>query len=74
MSGNLMIIPSKNFARIRLLRIPSDFEPQEVYRHATGLIAEIEEQNPNCTWDEISEVLEDHGFESVDFVLGPEVD
>ena len=71
MSGSLMILPSKDFEQIRLLRIPEDFEQHESYRHVTGLIAEIEERNPGCNWAQIVDTLEDHGFEAVDFVLGP---
>lgn len=74
MTSHLMILPSKDFDRIRLLRIPQDFEPQEVFRHATGLIAEIEEANPDYTWEQIVEQLEDHGFQTEEFVLGPSPD
>ena len=74
MTSNLMILPSKDFDRIRLLRIPEDFESHEVFRHATGLIAEIEESNPDYTWEQIVEQLEDHGFEAEEFVLGPALD
>jgi len=73
MSGSLMILPSKDFEQIRLVRIPEDFEQHEVYRHVTGLIAEMEECNPGCTWDQIVDTLEDHGFEAVEFILGPSI-
>ena len=73
MSGSLMILPSKDFEQIRLVRIPEDFEQHEVYRHVTGLIAEIEERNPGCTWAQIADTLEDHGFEAVEFILGPAI-
>ncbi|KPK37240.1 MAG: hypothetical protein AMJ69_12125 [Gammaproteobacteria bacterium SG8_47] len=74
MSAPLMILPSHDFSRIRLVRVPDDIEEHEAFRHATGLIATLEEQRPNCTADQIVEVLEDHGFVPVDFVLGPEAD
>lgn len=74
MPSPLMILPSKDFDRIRLLRIPDDFEAHEVFRHATGLIAEIEEANPDFTWEQVVEQLEDHGFKTEDFVLGPALD
>jgi hypothetical protein len=69
-----MILPSQDFERIRLVRIPEDFEQHEVYRYVTGLIAEIEEENPDVTWHQIAESLEDHGFETLDFILGPALD
>ena len=74
MSGSLMILPSKDYEHIRLVRIPEDFEEHEVYRHVTGLIAELEETNPGCSWAQIADTLEDHGFEAVEFVLGPALD
>jgi hypothetical protein len=37
----------------------------------TGLVAAVEEQDPDCDRDDILAALEDHGFETVEFVLGP---
>jgi hypothetical protein len=74
MTETLMLLPCRDPQNIRLVRIPQDFEAHEAFRHATGLIAQAEEENPGCTWEEISELLESHGFEPVDFVLGPELD
>lgn len=74
MTDALMILPARDSRMIRLVRIPADFEAHEVYRHVTGLIAEVEEQNPAYRWEDIQTVLEDHGFETVDFVLGPALD
>lgn len=74
MSDTLMILPARDSSRIRLVRIPDDFQAQEVYRHVTGLIAEVEEQNPGYGWDDIQTMLEDHGFETVPFLLGPALD
>jgi hypothetical protein len=71
---DLMILPAADRARIRLVRIPPDYPVKEAYRHVTGLIAEIEEQQPGCGWEEILAVLEDHGFEPVEFQLGPSLD
>ena len=68
-----MILPAKATANIRLIQIPDDFEEHEAYRYVTGLIAKAEE-NPDYTWDDILDLLEERGFESVDFVLGPSVD
>ena len=47
MSDTLMILPSKDCTDIRLVRIPDEFEEHEVFRHVTGLIASIEEDNPD---------------------------
>ena len=74
MSDTLMILPAKESTAIRLVRIPEDFEAHEVFRHVTGLIAELEEQNTEYRWEDIASVLEEHGFETVDFILGPALD
>ena len=74
MSETLMILPAVNATEIRLVRVPDDIEAHEAFRHATGLIARVEEENPDYTWDDIAALLEDHGFETVDFILGPELD
>ncbi|MFC1774456.1 hypothetical protein ACFL3A_14090 [Pseudomonadota bacterium] len=74
MSDTLMILPSRDCTDIRLVRIPDDIEQHEVFRHVTGLIASIEEKVPGYSWEDIAAVLEDHGFEPVDFILGPALD
>jgi hypothetical protein len=74
MTATLMILPARESSRIRLVRIPADIESHEAYRHVTGLIASVEETNPEYRWDDISSLLEDHGFETLDFVLGPALD
>ena len=38
------------------------------------LIAAAEEQNPDYDWEDIQSILEEHDFETVDFVLGPSLD
>ncbi len=73
MSDTVMILPASEPENIRLIRIPDDFDEHEVYRYVTGLIAKVEE-DPEYTWDDILELLEDRGFETVDFVLGPSID
>ena len=73
MNSNLMILPAKDPKDIRIVRIPADFEEHEVYRYVTGLIAKAEEQ-PDYSWDDISDELEQKGFETVDFILGPHLD
>lgn len=74
MSTKVMILPSKSPEQIRLVGIPEDMHEQEAYRHATGVIAAAEEANPNYTWEDIEDALDDQGFLSVEFVLGPALD
>lgn len=73
MSENLMILPANEPGNIRLIRIPADFEKHEVYRHVTGIIAKAEEDS-DYNWDDILDLLEAKGFESVGFILGPHLD
>ena len=73
MSENLMILPADKPEDIRLIRIPDDFEEHEAYRHVTGMIAKVEEQE-DYDWEDVLDMLEEHGFEAVDFVLGPSLD
>ena len=74
MKNNLMILPTKDYKAIRMIRIPEDFEEHEAYRRVTSLIASVEETNPHYDWDEIVDLLEDNGFEQVPFILGPALD
>ena len=74
MANALMILPAADKTKIRLVRVPPDYEGQEAYRHVTGLIAQVEEQHPGYAWEDVLGVLEDHGFEMVDFQLGPTLD
>jgi hypothetical protein len=74
MHPDLMILPAGDKTKIRLVRIPPDFQQKEVYRHVTGLIAQVEEQDPDCTWEDVLAMLEDHGFEPIAFQLGPSLD
>ena len=71
MSKPLMILPSSDSISLRLVRLPDDFESHEAFRHVTGIIAAVEEQQPDCTIEDILASLEDHGFEAVEFILGP---
>lgn len=73
MPAKLMILPSKDSNKIRLVKLPPDYEDQEVYRAATGAIGRIEDNLPDYEWDDLMEELEDMGFEEVPFLLGPEV-
>ena len=74
MGDTLMILPARDCTTIRLVRVPAGFEKQEAFRHVTGLIASIEEDNPDYQWEDIAALLEDHGFEPVEFILGPALD
>lgn len=70
----LMVLPAKDVNSIRVIQIPEDFEAHEAYRHVVGLIAQVEENNPEYSWDDIVAELEDHQFFPVDFILGPYLD
>ncbi len=74
MSDTLMILPARDRTTIRLVRVPDEFEKQEAFRHVTGLVASIEEDKPDYQWEDIAALLEDHGFEPVEFILGPALD
>jgi hypothetical protein len=73
MSDDLMILPAATFDYIRLLRMPEDMEQHEAYRYATGIIAEVQETQPDCSWEDMADALEVHGFSEVPFTLGPEL-
>ena len=73
MSPRLMILPSRDPRKTQLVQIPQDMEEHEAYRHATGLIAVLEEESPQYTAEQVLEVLEDRGFTPVEFVMGPEL-
>jgi len=74
MNDTLMILSASDPEDIRLVRVPADYEPHEAYRHVTGLIAAVEEENPDYDWADIEAALEDNGFSNVEFVLGPSLD
>jgi len=69
-----MILPAHDYNTVRLVKIPEDYEEHEVFRHVTGIIAEVEEANPDYTWDDVLTALEDRGFENMEFILGPALD
>lgn len=74
MSNRLMILPAHDYKSTRLVKIPDDYEEHEVFRHVTGIIAEVEEKQPDYQWEDVLAALEDHGFENVPFILGPPLD
>ena len=73
-AGQLMLLPATSPSAMRLVKIPYDFESHEAFRRVTGLIAEVEHENPDYDWEDIEAILEDQGFETVEFVLGPSLD
>ena len=74
MAKNLMVLPSKDVGRIRLVTVPEDMSSHEAYRYVTGLVSDIERTGNDRWVDEVLDLLEDHGFSGVDFVLGPPLD
>lgn len=74
MSDRLMLLPAKDFARIRLLRIPEDFGERDAVRRVTALIAEVQEDAGEARWEDLAAALEDHGFTVVEFTCGPALD
>lgn len=71
--NNLMILPAVEHEDIRLIKIPDDFEEHEAYRYVTGIIAKAEEES-DYNWEDILDLLEARGFESVEFAIGPSLD
>jgi len=74
MANPLMVLPSKDVGKIRLVTVPEDMSPHEAYRFVTGLVSEVERTGESQWVNEVLDLLEDHGFESLDFVLGPPLD
>ena len=74
MAQRLMVLPSKDVGKIRLVTVPEDMGPQEAYRYVTGLIADTERVQEERWMEDVLDLLEEHGFESVEFALGPSLD
>ena len=74
MDNRYVILPAHKYSSIRLVKIPKDFEQPEPHRHITGLLAQVEEENPDYDWNDIAAMLEDHDIEIIDFALGPALD
>lgn len=68
---SLMILPAVSAEKTRLVAVPDDIESHDAYRHVTGIIAAVQEQNPSCTWEDVQDALEEHGFDVLEYVLGP---
>ena len=73
MMSRLMVLPAEHFEYVRVLNRPEDMEEHEAYRYATGIIAEVQEDNNDCSREDVADALEEHGFTEVDFILGPEL-
>ncbi|MES9844721.1 MAG: hypothetical protein ABW162_04945 [Candidatus Sedimenticola sp. PURPLELP] len=71
MTAKLMVLQSSDPDKTRLVRIPVDMEEHEAYRHATGVIASVQEENTDCSWEDVEDALDAHGFQAVEFVIGP---
>ncbi len=69
----LMILPAATHEKTRLVAVPDDMESHDAYRRVTGIIASVQEGNPDCTWDDMQDALEEHGFEVLEYMLGPEL-
>ena len=74
MAKRLMVLPSKDVGRIRLVTVPEDMSPHEAYRYVTGLVSEVDRTGEDQWVEAVLDLLEDHGFEGVEFTLGPPLD
>lgn len=72
--SRFVILPSRDPTNLRLLRAPFDYAGQELFRHITGLIADIENSGNECKWEDIADRLETNGYEVLEFSLGPSLD
>jgi len=73
MNRRMMVLPSRDPLKVRVVIIPEDMEEQEAFRHATGVIARVEVEG-GASPEEIDDALEANGFELVEFMLGPALD
>jgi len=73
MAERLLLLPSGEYGKIRLVKVPNDVDEHEAFRHTTGVIASVEEANPDHSLEDIEDALEAQGFQVVNFILGPEL-
>ncbi len=73
MSERLLLLPSTEYGKIRLVRVPNDVDEHEAFRNVIGIIASLEEEKPDRSLEDIEDALEEHGFQLVKFFLGPEL-
>ena len=74
MVDNLMVLPASDFSKIKVVKVPDDISDRDALRHTTALIASVQEDNPDSTWEDVLPLLEDNGYLAVDFYLGPEME
>lgn len=74
MKNKLMVLPARDYNAVRLVKVPDDYDEHEVFRHVTGIIATVEEENPDYVWDDVAIALEERDFEVIEFILGPALD
>jgi hypothetical protein len=74
MSQTYMVLPARRHSDIHVVTVPADFEPQEAFRHVTGIIAAVEETEPDYAWEDVAEALEANGFVPINAIVGPELD
>jgi hypothetical protein len=74
MNDTLMILPASDPGSIRLVRVPADYQEDEAFRYVANLMTRLEEEDPMLAGDDVVAVLEDYGFEVLDFILGPSLD
>lgn len=74
MADNLMVLPASDFSKIKVVKVPDDISDRDALRNATALIASVQEDDPDSSWEDILLVLEDNGYLAVDFYLGPKLE
>lgn len=74
MADNLMVLPANDFSKIKVVKVPDDISDRDALRNATALIASVQEDDPDSSWEDILLVLEDNGYLAVDFYLGPKLE
>ena len=70
---NVMLLPSKTFENSLLVTLPDDVDSHAAFRFAVSVIAEAETEGLEDTKQAIILALEDHGFQIIDYLLGPEI-
>jgi len=73
MADKLLLLPSAEYGKIRLVKVPDDVDENEAFRHTTGVIATVEESESDHSLEDIEDALEQQGFQLVKFIMGPEI-
>jgi hypothetical protein len=74
MMERLMLLPSKDVSRARLVTVPEDLSAHEAFHYVAGLVNEVPREDEEHWVETVLAALEDHGFETAEFVLGPSLD